>query len=102
MLRFSHQSLLLIAMLGAVLTSGCPSQPKVLLRFSGEPTDALVTINDRYIGKLGRLTRGGVKLPPGQYRVTVEQTGYFAFDRLVQVDEGSNVTVTVELMEIPD
>ena len=102
MRRLRHKSLLLVALIGAVLTCGCPSQPKVLLRFGGGPTDALVTINDRYIGKLGRLSRRGIKLPPGQYRVTVEQTGYFSLDRLVQVDEGSNVTVTVELQQVPD
>jgi hypothetical protein len=100
--RLTHQIASLGAILGALLTSGCPSQPTVLLRFSGEPVDALVTVNDRYIGKLGRLSRRGIKLPPGQYRVTVEQTGYFSFDRLLQVDEDSAITVAVELTEVPD
>ena len=96
------KTLLCAVVVSALLTAGCGAPPQVLVRFSGEPTDALVTINDRYIGKLGRLARRGIKLPPGQYRVTVEQTGYFPHDQLVTVAEDSRITVAVELTEVPD
>ncbi|MBW2454213.1 MAG: PEGA domain-containing protein [Deltaproteobacteria bacterium] len=101
-MRPCQKSLLPVVVVAAALTAGCGSQPQVLLRFSGEPADALVTINDEYIGKLGRLARRGIKLPPGDYRVTVEQTGYFPFDKLVRVTEESPPTIAVELTEEPD
>jgi len=81
----------------------CGSAPAKLVRFQGEPDDALVTVEDQYIGKLGKLEKGGVKLKPGTYRVTVEQVGYFPFDVVVTVpEEGDVEAVEVELEPIPD
>lgn len=100
----SHQHpvarwLLIALLLGA---SGCGAK-KMLLRFDGSPDDALVTINDRYIGKLGRLEKGGVLLEAGEYRVTIEQVGYFPQDQIVTIEEdGSPPAIMVELTQIPD
>ena len=67
----------------------------------GNTPDALVTINDRYVGKVGELSRRGIALPPGEYRVTIEQPGYFPHDELVAVDE-EPVELKVELTPVPD
>jgi len=92
-------------LLGATLIGalGCGPPKTVVLRFDGMPDDALVTINDRYIGKLGRLKKKGVKLPAGDYRVTVEQVGYFPHDQLVRIEEERQPPAfKVELTPVPD
>lgn len=86
-----------------VLALGGCATKKMLLRFDGTPDDALVTINDRYIGKLGRLEKAGVLLEAGEYRVTIEQVGYFPQDQLVTVGGDQDPTpIRVELTQIPD
>jgi hypothetical protein len=74
----------------------------VILRFAGEPDDALVTIDDRYVGLLGRLSKSGVRIERGSYRISVEQVGYFPHDVIVDIrPEGGN-HVDVKLTPIPD
>ena len=89
------------AALGPLGVVGCTNQRTVLMHMQGEQTDALVTINDRYVGKLGEIVRRGIKLPPGTYRVTVEMVGYFPYDELLEVVE-EPVTLPVRLVPIPD
>lgn len=87
----------------ALSLSACSAAPKVLMSLSGGPDDALVTINDRYVGKLGRLKKSGIKLEPGEYRVTVDAVGYFPHDQLVKVQElGPPPKLDVQLEEVPD
>jgi hypothetical protein len=86
----------------ALSLGGCGTK-KLLLKFDGSPDDALVTINDRYIGKLGRLEKAGVLLEAGEYRVTIEQVGYFPQDQVVNIQEDKPPTpIQVELTQIPD
>ena len=86
----------------ALATAGCAAKTNHV-RFVGTPDDALVTINDRYIGTLGNLARRGVMLEAGEYRITVEQLGFFPQDQLVVVeDDQVAAPVKVELTEIPD
>jgi hypothetical protein len=86
-----------------LLAAACgPGGKGVLMRFDGSPDDALVTVNDRYIGKLGRLEKAGLLVPPGEYRVTIEQVGYFPQDQLVVVTDTPPAPIHVELTEIPD
>jgi hypothetical protein len=73
----------------------------VVVKLQGEDDDALVTINDRYVGKLDVLSRRGIKLAPGTYRVTVEKVGYFPWDELVEVGD-QPLIVDVDLVAIPD
>ena len=81
----------------------CGAPPKVFMRLSGGPDDALVHINDRYVGKLGRLVKTGIKLEPGEYRITVDAVGYFPHDELVKVEElGPPPKLEVQLQEVPD
>lgn len=83
------------------LAVGCGAGPQTVLKLQGEPGDALVTINERYIGTLGQLGRRGVRIPHGKHRVTVTMPGYFPWDELVEVGE-EPVAVPVQLTAIPD
>lgn len=85
----------------AVVGCGCASQQRVRLSLHGAVADALVTIDDRYVGKLSDVTRRSVGLLPGRHRITVEQVGYFPFDLLVEAVEAP-LDVAVELERIPD
>ncbi|MSP26320.1 MAG: hypothetical protein EXR75_14425, partial [Myxococcales bacterium] len=59
-------------MLAACLTLAACAAPKVgFLRLRGTPPDAIVTVDDVYIGKLARLASTGVRVPEGEHRVTV-------------------------------
>lgn len=75
--------------------------PTVSLRLAGKPGDASVTIDDRYIGALAFVAKRGVALPPGKHRITVEKTGYFPWDRLVEAKDAP-LRLDVVLEPIPD
>lgn len=81
-----------------------PPAPKtVSMRVEGGLPDATVHIDDQYIGSFSMVKRRGVALPPGKHRITVERTGYFPWDALVEVREGdAPVHLDVELKKIPD
>ena len=74
------------------------------LRVQGAAADASVTIDDRYLGLFGYVqaaARGGQRLP-GKHRVTVEKTGFFPWDHLVEVHEGDPpIKLDVTLVKIP-
>ena len=84
------------------MLAGCGPPKQGLLRFSGGASGALVTIDDQYVGKFGRLKRRGVKLPVGEHRITIEQVGFFPFDRLVIIRADQQHGLEVELTKIPD
>ncbi len=86
----------------ALAAPGCGAPTIGILRVRGAPADALVTIDDHYVGKLGRLGRYGLKLPAGEHRVTVEANGYFPQDELVKVPANGDAKLDVKLEEIPD
>ena len=88
------------ASLLAAAACGAPQQ--VVVHLGGTPADALVTIDDRYVGKLGRLSHSGVALPAGTHRLTVEQVGFFPHDQLLEVHPGAQPHVQVKLVAIPD
>ncbi|MBI4706295.1 MAG: hypothetical protein HY744_34800, partial [Deltaproteobacteria bacterium] len=75
--------------------------PTTALRLRGSAADALVTIDDRYVGKLGEVGRRGVALPRGEHRISVEKVGCFPWDRLVNVGEAP-VELEVELTPVPE
>ena len=83
-------------------TVACGAPPSVMLRLSGTPGDALVTVNDRYIDKLGRVSQRGIKLPPGSYRLTVEQVGFFPHDEIVEIEADKPRQLKVQLQPIPE
>ncbi len=93
---------LLLAVFVVATTSGaCGPAPAVMLRLSGTPRDALVTIDDRYIDKLGRISKRGIKLRPGHYRLTVEQVGFFPHDQIVHIEAERPRALNIELQAIP-
>ena len=96
---------LLPALLAAAALASCvPSKPAtVSLRLQGNEDDALVTIDDQLLGPVSRVEKKGVALPVGSHRVTIEKTGFFPYDELVEVKAGDGpVTLDVKLERIPD
>lgn len=78
-----------------------PSAPLSLQRSDKSPRDAVVTIDEEYIGPLGYVSARGVKLPAGKHRITIEKPGYFPWDRLVEAGTAP-IHFDVELEPIPD
>jgi PEGA domain len=73
------------------------------LRVEGTEADASVTIDDKYIGVFSYVAAHGVAMPPGKHHVTVEKTGFFPWDHLVEAHEGDPpVHLVVTLTKIPD
>ena len=77
------------------------SQVTVSLRVKGNVPDAQVTIDDIPIGALGYVAAHGVALPPGRHRVTVEKTGYFPWDAVLEAQD-EPIHLDVKLVPIPD
>jgi len=75
--------------------------PLSLERSAKSPRDAVVTIDEEYIGPLGYVAARGVKLPAGKHRITIEKPGYFPWDRLVEATT-QPVHFDVVLEPIPD
>jgi len=75
--------------------------PLSLERSAKSPRDAVVTIDEEYIGPLGYVAARGVKLPAGKHRITIEKPGYFPWDRLVEAGN-EPIHFDVELEPIPD
>ncbi|HRI70639.1 MAG TPA: PEGA domain-containing protein [Polyangium sp.] len=87
-----------------VLAACTPPRPAtVSLRVTGNVRDAHVTIDDQYLGAFAYVAKKGVALPPGPHRITVEKSGYFAWDKVVVANEGDPpIKLEVILVEIPD
>jgi hypothetical protein len=85
--------------------SACVQQPPktVSLRIDGNVRDASVTVDDKYLGAFAFVAAHGVALPPGTHRITVEKSGYFPWDKLVEAkDGGTPIRLDVVLVKIPD
>ncbi len=85
-----------------LLAAGCAAPKVGVLKLNGAPSDALVTVDDRYAGKLGRLGKFGVKVHAGEHRVTVEADGFFPHDEIVKVPADQTVKLDVQLEPVPD
>jgi hypothetical protein len=77
------------------------SRPTVSLRVRGNVADAQVTIDDIPVGVLAFVAARGVALPPGRHRITVERTGYFPWDALVEAKDDP-IFLQITLVPIPD
>jgi hypothetical protein len=88
----------------ATLTSCVPAKPAtVSLRLQANEDDALVTMDDQLLGPVSRVEKKGVALPVGSHRLTIEKTGFFPYDQLVEVKPGdAPISVDVKLERIPD
>jgi hypothetical protein len=78
----------------------------VSLRMRGTGTPyATVTVDDQRIGPLASVRMRGIALPPGQHTVTIENPGYFPWDRLVVAPDQEHaqpIVLDVELVKVPD
>jgi len=72
-----------------------------LERHEGTPRDALVYVDEQYIGTLSYVAARGVRLPEGEHRVTVEKAGYFPYDVIV-VSDREPIYLDVRLERLPD
>ena len=89
----------------ALVLAACgASTPRTTsLRVQGADGDASVTIDDKYIGLFSYVAAHGVAMPPGKHHITVEKTGFFPWDRLVEAHDGDPpVRLDVSLTKIPD
>lgn len=102
-LRATRTRLAALAAALATLAACLPARDArtVSLQLRGNVADASVTIDDRYVGALVYVARRGVRIPPGQHRITVERAGYFPWDKLVETS-GAPVLLDVKLEPIPD
>ena len=94
----------LLLMLSLTSCEGAAGRPAVSLsleRAKQSPGDAAVTIDEEYIGPLGYVAARGVRLPAGKHRISVEKSGYFPWDRLVEADQNP-IQLQVDLTPIPD
>jgi hypothetical protein len=64
------------------------------------PPDALVYIDDQYIGSLAAVVARGVRIVEGKHRVSIEKTGYFPYDALV-VSKFDPILLKVDLLALP-
>jgi len=102
--RPSLRAALTLLLASLPLTACVPEQPPTTsLRVAGGPGDASVTVDDRYLGIFAYVASHGVAMPPGKHRITVEKTGFFPWDHLVEVREGDPpVQLDVKLVKVPD
>ncbi|HMR09337.1 MAG TPA: PEGA domain-containing protein [Polyangiaceae bacterium] len=90
-----------------LLLQGCgmgAGRPAVSLKFqteAGTPANASVYIDEEYVGPLGYVAAHGVRLPIGEHRITVQRSGYFPWDRLVESDR-KPILLRVKMVRIPD
>ncbi|MGH7329935.1 MAG: hypothetical protein ACREJX_16425 [Polyangiaceae bacterium] len=83
-------------------------EPKntVSLHLTGTGTPgATVIVDDQLIGPLGSVRARGVALPPGRHTVTIENAGYFPFDRIVEAPDNASakpISIDVTLVKVPD
>jgi hypothetical protein len=102
--RTSVSLALVLASAGA---SGCIPQPRaaVSLKVSAAPktpSDAVVTIDEQYVGPLAFVAAHGVRLPEGRHRISVERPGYFPFDVDVTAEGTDPIQLQVAMVPIPD
>lgn len=70
-------------------------------RSEGSPKDALVYIDEQYIGTLAYVEARGVRLPEGEHRISVEKNGYHPYDVLV-VSDREPISVDVRMLKLPE
>jgi hypothetical protein len=96
---------LVVALWVGVSTAACQfgaySQPTVSLRVRGNVADAQVTIDDIPVGALAFVQARGVALPPGKHHITVERSGYFPWDALVEAKDDP-VYLQITMVPVPD
>lgn len=68
------------------------------LRIEVEPEDAAIFVNDSFIGRSDRFGgRQGMRLAPGDYRVTIALPGYQAFNAELTLRAGQTYDIKTDL-----
>jgi hypothetical protein len=79
------------------------SDPRVSMRLTGSPPDALVTVDDQVVGPLARVAKKGLSVSEGKHRVTVERPGYFPWDKEIDAKTGGEfLQLDVKLERVPE
>lgn len=88
----------------AIVACRPAAEPRtVSMRMVGSPTNASVTIDDIFVGRLDIVAARGVALPVGPHRISVEAPGYLPWDKIVEAKEGAGpIRLDVRLVTIPD
>lgn len=67
----------------------------------GTPPEALVYIDGNYVGSLAAVATRGVRIVGGTHRLSVEKTGYFPYDTIIE-SRLDPIHLRVELLKLPD
>jgi len=106
-LTSSRLRVLACGLLGAGLALGCATMglrsavPMKVERPEGTPKDALVYVDEQYVGTLELVAKNGMRIPEGEHRLSVEKNGYYPFDTII-VSDRDPIVVRVELLKLPD
>jgi hypothetical protein len=66
-----------------------------------DPPDAVLFVDDKYMGTVGSLKGRAVKLPEGVHRIEVRREGYFSHFAEVKVAKGVRQKLEVALRKEP-
>ena len=58
-------------------------------------------VSDDLFARDTKFTENGVRLPLGKHRITVERTGYFPYDAIIEADDRP-ISLDIKLTPIPD
>lgn len=99
---FSHIILLTVLIAACGATRPLKAGPRGTLRFSGQPRDASVEIDDVHLGPIHMFEKKGLLLRPGVHRVIVRANGYFPVYRQVEIIEDERIILEIILRPLPD
>lgn len=96
-----------MALLGLFLSSCGPRPTDTLPRLVGglqiecDPADALIYVDDKYLGSVKGLKQRPLKLTEGTHRIELRREGYFAHYAEVTVVKGVQQRLQVKLRKEP-
>lgn len=106
--RFPGQALSLWVVLwvvcagcGPAVSANAEARPLSGLNITCEPGDALIYVDDRYLGSVKGLTRKPLVLPVGDHRIEIRREGFFAHFAEVKVVKGVRQQLTIKLRREP-
>jgi hypothetical protein len=99
---FSQVALLVLLLAACGETQTAKSDPRGVLRFSGQPKDALVEIDEVHLGPIHMFEKKGLLLRPGIHRIIVRAEGYFPEYRRVEIIDGKLIVLKITLRPVPD
>src|SRR6187551_907556 len=94
--------LALTAPLSGCATMGLKSAVSMKVeRDPAAPKDALVYIDEQFVGTLDAVAERGVRVPEGEHRLSVEKAGYHPYDTLI-VSDREPIFLKITLLKLPD